>query len=161
MRKKLILIAILLPGIPIFSEQLTISFEDALQRARKYGLEIQSATIAALLAREDRVQAKAALLPGVQYFNQFIYTEPNGSPSGVFVANDGPHIYNSQGQVHEDLSFTRRAEYRRALAAEVVAKAKADVAARGLESTLVQDYYALVLAQRRLANAQKSLTDAQ
>lgn len=161
MRKKLILIAILLANVPIFPDQLTLSFEDALERARKYGLDIQTATIAALLAREDRVQAKAALLPGVQYFNQFIYTEPNGSPSGVFVANDGPHIYNSQGQVHEDLSFTRRAEYRRALAAEAVAKAKADLAARGLETTLVQDYYALVIAQRRLANAQRSLADAQ
>ena len=140
---------------------LTINFHEALDRARKYGLDIQTANIAALLAREDRIQAKAALLPGVQYFNQFIYTEPNGTPSGVFVANDGPHIYSSEGQVHEDLSLSRRAEYRRAQAAEVLAKAKADLAARGIVATLVQDYYAVVIAQRRLANAQRSLADAQ
>ncbi len=171
MRRKLGLIVILPWVLPAFSQQaqpaqasnppLTITFQEALDRARKYGLEIQTANIAALLAREDRIQAKAAMLPGVQYFNQFIYTEPNGTPSGVFVANDGPHVYASQGQVHEDLSLTRRAEYRRAIAAEVVAKAKADVAARGLVATLVQDYYAVVIAQRRLANAQVTLQDAQ
>jgi outer membrane protein TolC len=169
MRRKLVLIVILPWVLPAFSQQaapasnapLTVNFREALERARKYGLDIQIANIAALLAREDRVQAKAAMLPGVQYFNQFIYTEPNGTPSGVFVANDGPHVYNSQGQVHEDLSLTRRAEYRRAMAAEAVAKAKADVAARGIVSTLVQDYYAVVIAQRRLANAQVTLQDAQ
>ena len=163
MRRYLLLIAI----VPAFGQQaapqsapLTISFQEALDRARKYGIEIQSANIAALLAREDRIQAKAAMLPAVQYFNQFIYTQPNGTPSGVFVANDGPHIYNSQGQVHEDLSWSRHAEYRRALAAEVVAKAKADVTARGIIATVVQDYYAVAIAQRRLANAQRSLDDA-
>src|ERR1700693_4709186 len=150
MRRYLLLI--LIP--PAFGQQtppantpLTINFQEALDRARKYGLEIQTANIAALLAREDRIQAKAAMLPGVQYFNQFIYTEPNGTPSGIFVANDGPHIYNSYGMVHEDLSWARRAEYRRAIAAEVVAKAKADLTARGIVTTLVQDYYAVVIAQ--------------
>jgi outer membrane protein TolC len=166
MRRYLLLIVIL----PIYGQQaqpapqantpLTITFQEALERARKYGLEIQTANIAALLAREDRIQAKAAMLPAVQYFNQFIYTQPNGTLSGVFVANDGPHIYNSQGQVHEDLSWSRHAEYRRALAAEVVAKAKADVTARGIVATVVQDYYAVAIAQRRLANAQRSLEDA-
>src|SRR5215471_19140906 len=100
-----------LPALSLYGEQLTINFTEALERARKYGLEIQTANIATLLAREDRVQAKAAMLPGVTYFNQFIYTEPNGTPSGVFVANDGPHVYNSQGQVHEELSMAHRAEY--------------------------------------------------
>lgn len=157
MRSSLVLIAVL----PVFAQNpASISFQDALDRARKYGLEIQTANIAALLAREDRIQAKAAMLPAVQYFNQFIYTQPNGTPSGVFVANDGPHVYNSQGQVHEELSLTRRAEYRRTVAAEVLAKAKADLAVRGIAGTLVQDYYAVAIAQRRLANAQRSLDDA-
>jgi outer membrane protein TolC len=157
MRRYLVLIAVL----PIFGQApLSISFQEALDRARKYGLEIQTANIAALLAREDRIQAKAAMLPAVQYFNQFIYTEPNGTPSGIFVANDGPHVYNSQGQVHEDLSWTRHAEYRRAVAAEVLAKAKADLTARGIIGTVVQDYYAVAIAQRRLTNARRSLDDA-
>lgn len=139
---------------------ITINFHDALERARRYGIELQTANIATLLAREDRIQAKAALLPQAQSFNQFIYTQPNGTPSGVFVANDGPHIYNIQGQVHEDLSFTKHAEYRRALAAEILAQAKADIAARGINVTLVSAYYALVVAQRRVVNARRSLDDA-
>jgi outer membrane protein TolC len=142
-------------------QPLTIDFASALQRARQYGLQIQSATIAAQLAREDRIQARAALLPAVNEFDQFIYTEPNGTPSGVFVANDGPHIYNFWANVHEDFSLTKRSDYRRALAAEALARAKADIATRGLVSTVVQDYYGLVVAQRRLANAQLSLQEAQ
>jgi outer membrane protein TolC len=148
------------PVPPAAGGPLTISFSDALERARKYGIELQTANIAALLAREDRIQAKAALLPNTAYFNQFIYTQPNGSPSGVFVSADGPHVYSSQAQVHEDLSLAHRAEYRRTLAAEALAKAKIDVAGRGLVATIVQDYYAVVTAQRHLANAQRSLEDA-
>src|SRR5258708_30000779 len=81
----------------------TIKLEDALARARKYGGQIQGANIAVLQAKEDSVQARAAKLPTVNAFNQFIYTEPNGTPSGVFVANDGVHVYNEQAVVHEEL----------------------------------------------------------
>ncbi len=138
-----------------------ITLQDALSRARQYGLQIEGANIASALAKEDRVQARAGLLPSVTAFNQFIYTEGNGTPSGVFVANDGVHIYNEQAQVHQELlSVTRRADLRRAQAAEAVAKARIDVAARGLNVTVVQDYYAIVGAARRLANAQRSLTEA-
>src|SRR5205823_4369962 len=122
----------------------------------------QSATVAAGLAREDRVQAKAALLPTLSYLNQYIYTQGNGTPSGVFVANDGVHIYNSQAVVHEELfSLTRRAEYRRTIAAEVVAQAKRDIAARGLIVTVVQGYYGLVIAGRHLTNSRRSVDEAQ
>jgi hypothetical protein len=82
------------------STPLTISFAEALQRARQYGVELQTANIAALLAREDRIQAKAALLPQTQQVDQFIYTQPNGTPSGVFVPNDGPHVYYVYAQAH-------------------------------------------------------------
>lgn len=141
-------------------QPLTITFQDAIERAKKYGIEIQSANLTALLAREDRIQAKAAMLPQAQSFNQFIYTQPNGTPSGVFVANDGPHVYTFQAQAHQDFSLTKWADYKRTIAAEAVARAKADVAARGLISTTVQDYYALVTAQRKLTNAQQTLDDA-
>src|SRR6266446_10361014 len=133
----------------------TINLQDALARARQYGGQIQSANLAALLAREDRVQARAATLPSVNAFNQFIYTEPNGTPSGVFVANDGPHVYNEQAILHQELlSLIRRGEINRAAAAEAVARAKVDVAVRGLNGTVIQDYYAIVSAQRRFANLQ-------
>jgi outer membrane protein TolC len=147
---------------PAPTPPLTISLEDALSRAEKYGTQIQSANIVAQLAHEDKSQARAATLPNATALNQFIYTEGNGTPSGVFVANDGVHVYNEQIQVHEELlSLVRRGEVRMAAAAEAVARAKADVAARGLKATVVQDYYAVASAERKTVNAGKSLQEAQ
>lgn len=48
-------------------------------------------------------QAQAARLPTASGLNQFIYTEGNGTPSGVFAANDGVHVYNEQLVGHQDL----------------------------------------------------------
>lgn len=139
-----------------------IALPDALTRARQYGNQIQSANLAVLLARQDTVQARAARLPSVNAFNQFIYTEGNGTPSGVFVANDGVHIYNEQAVVHQEaLAFVRRGELNRALAAEAVARARVDVASRGLTQTVIQDYYAIAVAQRRYNNLQISVQEAQ
>jgi outer membrane protein TolC len=147
------------PAVP--AQPLNITFADALQRARQYGIELVTANIAALLAREDRIQAKAAFLPQTQQVDTFIYTQPNGTASGIFVPNDGPHVYYVYAQAHEDWSPAKRAEYHRTLAAEALAQAKADMAARGLFGTVVQDYYGLAIAQRKLANADQSLRDAQ
>src|ERR1700733_5641786 len=132
----------------------SISFEEALRRARQYGGQVQSANLAVLQAKEDTAQVRAGRLPSVNAFNQYIYTEGNGTPSGVFVANDGVHIYNEQAVVHEELlSLLRHGELNRALAAEAVVHAKADIASRGLTATVVQDFYAIVAAERKLANA--------
>jgi outer membrane protein TolC len=139
----------------------TITLQDALARARQYGTQIQSANLNAALAREDRTQARAARLPSLNAFNQFIYTEGNGTPSGVFIANDGVHVYNEQAQVHEELlSLVRHGEVRRAMAAEAVAQARVEIAQRGLNVTVIQDYYAIVAAQRKFTNAQTALRDA-
>jgi outer membrane protein TolC len=138
-----------------------LTLQEAMELARINSPQLASANITALLAHEDRVQAKAALLPNASWFNQFIYTQPNGIPSGVFVANDGPHVYNNQAIVHGDIFAPgKRAEYQRTMAAEAVARAKADIAGRGLIATVVQNYYGLVSAQRKYANAQQSLREA-
>src|SRR5690242_3185788 len=140
---------------------LKLTLADAMERARAVSPQILSANVAALIAREDTVQARAALLPNANWFNQMIYTQPNGTPSGVFVANDGPHIYNNQALVHGDIFAPgKRADYRKSLAAEAVARAKADLAARGLTVTVVQDYYAMVVATRKYNNAQQTLREA-
>lgn len=147
---------------PAGSGSLTITLDEALTRAQKYSTQIQTANIAVELARQDRRQAKAATLPSVSAFNQFIYTEGNGTPSGVFVANDGVHVYNEQLQAHEELlAFIRHGEVRVAEVAAAVAQARADVTARGLKATVVQNYYAVAAAQRRLTNARQSSTEAQ
>jgi outer membrane protein TolC len=138
-----------------------LTLQEAMELARINSPQLASANITALLAHEDRVQAKAALLPNANWFNQFIYTQPNGTPSGVFVANDGPHVYNNWAIVHGDIFAPgKRAEFQRATVAEAVARAKADIAGRGLIATVVQNYYSLVSAQRKYANAQQSLREA-
>ncbi len=140
----------------------TITLPDALTRAKQFGGQIQSANLSVQIAKEDTAQARAARLPTVSAFNQFIYTEGNGTPSGVFVANDGVHIYNEQAQIHEELlSIVRKGEIRRAGAAEAVAAAKVEVAARGLNATVIQDYYNIASSQRKLANSQISLHEAE
>src|SRR5271166_2758082 len=141
---------------------LTIGLADALARARQYSGQIQSANLAALQAKEDRVQARAAALPSLNAFNQYIYTEGDRTPSGVFVANDGVHVYNEQAVVHQELlSAVRRGEIRRAMAAEAVARAKVEIAARGLNATVIQDYYAIVSAAHKLKNLEISVQEAE
>src|SRR5271167_1988664 len=111
----------------------TITLVDALQRARMYGGQVQGANLGVLQAAEDRFQAQKASLPTVNAFNQYINTQGNGTLSGTFVANDGVHVYNEQAVIHEEaLMLVRHGELRRATAAEAVAKARVEVAARGL-----------------------------
>ena len=133
-----------------------------MERAQKYSQQTLTANIAALLAREDSVQAKAALYPGVNGLSQYIYTQGNGTPSGAFVSNDGVHVYNDQITAHADIfAPAKRADYHRALAAEAAARAKADLASRGLILTVMQDFYGMAVAQRKLNNADLSVRDAQ
>jgi outer membrane protein TolC len=139
---------------------LTLTLDDALTRARANAQQLLSADIAARITHEDRVQAKAALLPSAAWQNGYIFTQPNGTDTGVFVPNDGPHIYSNILTAHGDLFAPgKRADYQMAIAAEAVARAKVEVARRGLNSTVVQNYYGMVVAQRKLANARLSVEE--
>jgi outer membrane protein TolC len=139
-----------------------LTLQAALAQARVNSQLFRSAQSAAQLAAEDRKQAFGALLPSLSEFSQYIYTQRNGTLSGVFVANDGPKVYNTWLTVHGDIfSPGRWAEYRAAAAAEAGARARADVAARGLVATVVQNYYGLVAAERKASSARQSLQEAQ
>ena len=140
---------------------LTLTLQDALTRARANSVQFQAALTDQGIAHEDKVQARAALLPNVNYNNQFIYTEPNGTPAGVFVAANSVHEYISEGNVHQAIGLTNYADYRKARALEAVARAKAEVAKRGLVVAVVQGYYGLIAAQRKYANVQQAATEAQ
>ncbi|HYM78529.1 MAG TPA: TolC family protein [Candidatus Dormibacteraeota bacterium] len=148
---------------------LTITLQDALQRARLNDPQYRSAVTDLGLAREDRVQARAGLLPSVNYNNSFIYTEGTGQPASCgnspagcpkYIANNGVHEYLSQADVHQSLSLTSFADYRRSAAALAQARAKAEIATRGLVVTVTQGYYGLVVAQRKYANAQRAAAEA-
>jgi outer membrane protein TolC len=142
---------------------LTITLQDALERARKYNVEFNAAQTDQGLAHQDKVQARAALLPSATYNNQYLYTQANGAGIGtpIFIANNSVHEYLSQGNVHEAVGFADVANYRRVRAVEAVARAKAEIAARGLVVTVVQAYYGLIASQRKYANAQQAATEAQ
>ena len=140
---------------------LTLTLQDALTRARTNSVQFQAALTEQGIAHEDKVQARAGLLPTVNFNNEFIYTQPNGTVSGVFIANNTVHEYLSQGDVHQVMGYTNYADYRRARALEAVARAKAEVAKRGLVVAVVQGYYALIASQRKYANVQQAATEAQ
>jgi outer membrane protein TolC len=140
---------------------LTLTLDDALKRARENAQQLLSADLAARIAREDAVQAKAALLPTLNWENGFIYTQPNGTDTGVFIGANAPREYSNQAAVHADLySPAKRAAYQMALAAEAIARAQAAIAQRGLVETVIRDYYSMAVEARHLANARQSLEEA-
>ena len=57
---------------------LTITLQDALQRARLNDPQYRLAITDLGVAREDRVQARAGLLPDLNYNNSFVYTQGTG-----------------------------------------------------------------------------------
>ncbi len=140
---------------------LTLTLQNALDRAKANSQQLLSADIAARIAREDKVQAKAALLPTLNWEHGFIYTQPNGTDTGVNVASNGPREYINTADVHADIYAPgKRADYRMAIAAEAVARAKVEIAARGLAAVVVQNFYGMAVAQRHYNNARRSLQEA-
>jgi outer membrane protein TolC len=154
--------AVMAQAPPPFANPLSISLQDALARAKQHAGQVQAASFAVQLAREDTLQAKTLRLPTLNVLNQGLYTEGNGTPEGVSISNNGVHQYTEQAQVHEDvLAIFRRGEIRRAAATEAAARARVDLAARGLNFTVIQNYYAVIGATRRFANGQLSLREAE
>jgi outer membrane protein TolC len=141
----------------------TLTLHDALERARKLEATVSSALTDAKVAHEDRLQARAGLLPSVSFTTAELLTKGNGVlPSGRYVTNDGVHVYRAWGVLHQDLSANTYLlnGYRRASAAEALARAKAEIASRGLTVIVTKNYYALVVAERKYAHAQQALGQA-
>jgi outer membrane protein TolC len=159
---------------PSTQAPLTLTLQDALTQARRNSVQFLSAQTDRAIAHEDKVQARSALLPQVNYHNQYLYTQGTGVPGQTtnvqgatvvatprFIANNAVHEYISQGIAEESFGYTQIADYRRTQALEAVARAKAEVAARGLVVAVVQGYYGLIAAQRKYANVQQAATEAQ
>ena len=149
----------------------TLTLSDALARARANNPQFQAAVAAFGIARQDRVQARAGLLPSLSYNNSAVYTQPTSGPNATFidrtgssikfVANNGIREYLSQGQAHEEIGLAGIAGYQRASAAQALAAAQEEIAARGLVATVVQTYYGLVVAQHQTVNAEQANLEAQ
>jgi outer membrane protein TolC len=140
-----------------------ITFADALQRATANHPQTQAALTALGLAHQDLVQSRAGLLPNVNYNMQYLYTQSNSAKNQttVFIANNGVHEYIAQGNVHQNLSLQTFADYGRASAAQAVARAKSEIALRGLAVTVSQSYYGYVAAQHKYRTAQRAGQEAQ
>ena len=142
---------------------LLLTLQDALERAKQNDQQFQSAVADAELAQEDRVQARASLLPSFSYTTQFLGNSANGvNPNGRFVSLDGVQMYRSWAVVHQEISpnVLMRTPLRRTQALEAAAQAKLEVAQRGLGVTVTRSYYALVVAQRKYATAQQGVQQA-
>ena len=146
------------------SPPLMLTLQDALDRAQKYNAQFLSTVTDAKLASQDRTLARAALLPGLSARTEYLGTQGNGVlPGGRFVTNDGVHVYRQWSVLHQDLSpatLTGTA-YRRSGANEAVARAKAQIARRGLFVTVTKTYYSLINARRKYATAQQGLEQAE
>jgi len=76
------------------SSALRLTFQAALELARKNSAQFQASVTNFGVVREDRAQARDALLPSVNYDNSAIYTQSSGSVAAVagappvcFIAN--------------------------------------------------------------------------
>jgi outer membrane protein TolC len=153
----------LVQPVGISAAPIVITLQDALERAQEINVDVQSAFTEVKSAGEDRLQAKASLLPSVNHTTQYLGTQGNGTlPSGRFVSNDGVHLYRDWGVVHEDITANTilKTGSQRAEASEALAKAKAEIAQRGLSVIVTRNYYSLVTAQRKYATAQLGSQEA-
>lgn len=140
-----------------------ITLRDAIARAQKLYSAYLTTETDALVAREDALQARNAMLPSFGYTQQYLGTEGNGkTPSGRFVTNDGVHVYRMWGVIHQDMpaGFFSGSAFKRAKAAAALADAKQEIARRGLVVTVTKSFYTLISAQRKYASAEQAADQA-
>ncbi|MDQ2833000.1 MAG: TolC family protein [Acidobacteriota bacterium] len=152
-----------------------VTLEQAVALARANEPGFAAASAAARVSQLDRSIARAALLPGAVYHNNFLYTQPAeastgsgnasvGSPAITstprFIANNAVHEYTSQGSVTETIGLAQLTAVARASAAAAVASAELEIARRGLVSTVVSLYYGSLAADRKLAVTQRAAREA-
>jgi outer membrane protein TolC len=137
-----------------------LTLADAIKLAKANAPEFRAAVTEAGLARENRVQARAALLPDVSYNTGAIYTEPNGTDTGVFIEANAVREYVSRGVIHQGIGFSTVADYRNAKFLEAAARARQEVAARGLVAAVVKAFYSEIIGARKAQNAQAAADEA-
>jgi outer membrane protein TolC len=143
---------------------LTVTLQDALQRAQKNSADFLAVVSDGKSAHEDIVQARAERLPQITHNWAYLNTMGNGGrvSDGRFVTNDGIHIYQVWGILRQELSANTLlgTGQNRAVAAQALANAKIEIARRGLAVTVTRNFYALVTSQRKYATAQQIVDQA-
>ncbi len=138
--------------------QLTLA--DAIKRARAISPTMQQALTNAGIAAGKLAESRAANLPIVSANSQYLYTQGNGTPSARYIANNGVHEYIAQGDVHQSLSLGNILIYRQSILEAALSRDQTEIAQRGLIVTVVQNYAALVAAQRKYQAQQQSTLTA-
>lgn len=154
------------------AQPVSISLEEAIRRAQANEPTFATAVADSRSAALDRSIARSALLPGVTYHNQYLYTEGTGfATSSVqggtgstaaprFIANNAVHEYVSQGLVDETIGLAQFAGVRRADAAAALAAAELEISRRGLVATVSGLYYGVIASDHKLAVAEEARSEA-
>lgn len=149
-----------------------ITLEEAIHRAQSSEANYAAAVAEGRSARLDRNIAYAGLLPSVTYNNSLLYTEPQrpysksssspGSlePAPIYIANNAPREYVSQGTVSETIGLASVASAQRASALAAQAAAEQEIARRGLVSAVVSLFYGSLAADHKLAVAERAAQEA-
>ncbi|WP_103933282.1 TolC family protein [Bryocella elongata] len=149
-----------------------ITLDEALHRAQAVDHSYVSALADKGTADAQKTIARADLLPNVDYHNQALYTSPQKpyaaantkagttSANPVFIANNTVREYVSQGIVTETVGLGRVTELRRASAEASAAKARLEIARRGLVATVVGDFYTLLAAEQKARVSNEALAEA-
>src|SRR3954451_18781700 len=82
----------------------TITLQDAIARAKANSPEFHAALTEQGIAQQDKVQARATLLPSLNYGSQFVYTQPALDSLPRFIANNGVREYIAIGNAHQELN---------------------------------------------------------
>src|SRR5215469_15532631 len=156
---------------PAGAQPVAITLQEAIHRAQANEPAFAAAIAASRVAGLDKSIARAGLLPGVTFHNQYLYTEPNGQQNQAgqtggqaapkFIANNAVREYASQGIVDETIGVAQVAAFKRADAAAAVAAAELEIARRGLAATVAGLYYGAMAADHRVAIAESAHTEAE
>jgi outer membrane protein TolC len=147
-----------------------ITLEQAIALARANEPNFAAAAANKRVTALDHSIAQAALLPGVSYHNQVLYTQPNGAINGGgpvgsqaaprFIANNAVREYASQGVVTETFGLQQLTAVSRASAADAVAAAELEIARRGLVATVTSLFYQSLAADRKVEVGRRAAGEA-
>jgi outer membrane protein TolC len=160
------------PALPAPATGTPITLDEAIRRAQISDVNYRTAAATKSIAGLDRSIARSALLPGVVYHNQYIYTKPGQQASTntlitgttstpIFIANNSVHEYISQAAVTETIGLAGIADYYRLSAEAEASAARQEVARRGLVATVISNYFNVLAAEQKLGVSQRSAEEAQ
>jgi len=152
-------------------QPVVITLDEAIHRAQTSDANYAAAVATGRTAALDRNIAISSLLPSAHYFNQGLYTQPNGQlnqagqgvasqPAPRFIANNAVREYTSTAIVNDTLGLAGVADVRRTRALAAQAAAELEIARRGLVSAVVSLFYGSLSADHKLSVAERAQLEA-